>query len=200
MVDPHVNNPTSPKFHVRNLTRIKEELKGEIVLGMPAGNEVTSEILQELGSKVGVYDVFPEYFLLKDIECKKADINQGLRLSGNYADFVICQKGIEHFNDQPKVFTEYNRVLKIDDKVNKKIYYGHVFLIGMQKMRILARVSGFKLSEIIYMRTNKMALCLFPLYYPFIFYLSILAILKRCVTTKRSITKAKKSVPGTTED
>ena len=169
MVDPHVNNPTSPKFHVRNLTRIKEELKGEIVLGMPAGNEVTSEILQELGSKVGVYDVFPEYFLLKDIECKKADINQGLRLSGNYADFVICQKGIEHFNDQPKVFTEYNRVLKIDDKVNKKIYYGHIFLIGMQKMRILARVSGFKLSEIIYMRTNKMALCLFPLYYPFIF-------------------------------
>lgn len=169
MVDPHVNNPTSPKFHVRNLTRIKEELKGEIVLGMPAGNEVTSEILQELGSKVEVYDVFPEYFLLKDIECKKADINQGLRLSGNYADFVICQKGIEHFNDQPKVFTEYNRVLKIDDKVNKKIYYGHIFLIGMQKMRILARVSGFKLSEIIYMRTNKMALCLFPLYYPFIF-------------------------------
>jgi ubiquinone/menaquinone biosynthesis C-methylase UbiE len=212
MVDPHVNNPKSPKFYVKQfLTSIKEELRGKIALDMPAGNGVTSEILQELGARVEAYDLFPEYFLLKDIECKKADINQGLPVENNHADYVICQEGIEHFNDQLKMFSEFNRVLKtggkliittpsisnlaaklsyslfeseyyhklmppneIDsvwfgDKENKKIYYGHIFLIGMQKMRVLARVSGFKINRINFMRLNKAALFLFPFQYPLIF-------------------------------
>src|SRR5450755_235815 len=118
MVDPNVNNPKSPKFHVKEyLHRIKDELKGKIVLDMPAGNGVTSEILMELGSKVEAFDLFPEYFLVKGIECKKADINQGLPLPDNYADYVICQEGIEHFSDQLKAFTEYGRVLKMGGKL-----------------------------------------------------------------------------------
>jgi len=55
------------------------------------------------------------------------------------------------------------------DKKNKKIYYGHIFLIGMQKMRVIGRVSGFKISKINFMRINKTALFLFPFWYPFIF-------------------------------
>jgi len=212
MVDPQVNNPKSPKFAVRRyLTSIKEELRGKTVLDLPAGNGVTSEILLALGSKVEAFDLFPEYFLLKDIECKKADINQGIPVEDNHADFIICQEGIEHFSDQLKMFSEFNRVLKpggkliittpsisnlaaklsytlfeseyfhklmppneIDsvwfgDRKNKKIYYGHIFLIGMQKMRVIGRVSGFKISKINFMRINKTALFLFPFWYPFIF-------------------------------
>lgn len=215
MVDPHVNNPKSPKFHVkRYLVSIKDELKGKIVLDLPAGNGVTSEILHELGSKVEAYDLFPEYFLLKNMECKKADINEGLPLANDYADYVICQEGLEHFSDQLKAFSEFNRVLKVGgkliittpsysnlhaklsyalfeteyfhklmppneidsvwfgDKTNRKIYYGHIFLLGVQKMRVIARVSGFKISKIIFMRLNKTALFLFPFYYPFIFFSS----------------------------
>jgi SAM-dependent methyltransferase len=237
MVDPHVNNPKSPKFHVRKfLTSIKEELRGKIVLDMPAGNGVTSEILLELGSKVEAFDLFPEYFLLKDIECKKADINQGLPVENNHADFVICQEGIEHFNDQLKMFSEFNRVLKtggkliittpsisnlaarlsyslfeseyyhklmppneIDsvwfgDKTNKKIYYGHIFLIGMQKMRVLGAVSGFKISRIIFMRINKMALFLFPFQYPFIFLSSYYTYWKALRKNKSISPEAKKKV------
>jgi SAM-dependent methyltransferase len=212
MVDPHVNNPKSPKYAVKKyLTSIREELQGKIALDMPAGNGVTSEILLELGCKVEAFDLFPEYFLLKDIECKKADINAGLPVADNHADYVICQEGIEHFNDQLKMFSEFNRVLKtggkliittpsisnlaaklsyslfeseyyhklmppneIDsvwfgDRTNKKIYYGHIFLIGMQKMRVLGSVSGFKISKINFMRVNKMAMFLFPFQYPLIF-------------------------------
>jgi SAM-dependent methyltransferase len=212
MVDPQVNNPKSPKFAVkRYLNSIQEELRGKVVLDLPAGNGVTSEILLELGSLVEAYDLFPEYFLLKSIECKKADINLGLPIDNNHADFIICQEGIEHFNDQLKMFSEFNRVLKIGgklmittpsisnlaaklsftlfeseylhklmppneidsvwfgDKANKKIYYGHIFLIGIQKMRVIGRVSGFKISQINFMRINKTALALFPFWYPFIF-------------------------------
>ena len=212
MVDPQVNNPKSPKFAVKKyLTSIQEEIRGKIVLDIPAGNGVTSEILLELGSKVEAFDLFPEYFLLKNIECRKADINQGIPVENNHADFIICQEGIEHFNDQLRAFSEFNRVLKMGgkliittpsisnlaaklsytlfeseyfhklmppneidsvwfgDKTNKKIYYGHIFLIGLQKMRVIGRVSGFRISKINFMRLNKTALFLFPFWYPFIF-------------------------------
>jgi SAM-dependent methyltransferase len=237
MVDPNVNNPKSPKFHVKEyLHSIKDELRGKIVLDMPAGNGVTSEVLMELGSKVEAFDLFPEYFLVRGIECKKADINQGLPLPDNYADYVICQEGIEHFNDQLKAFTEYGRVLKMGgklivttpsysniaarisyvlfeteyfhklmppneidsvwfgDKTNKKIYYGHIFFLGMQKMRVLARVSGFKISKVIFMRINKTALFLFPFYYPFIFLSSYYTYFKAMRKNKSIDYEAKKKV------
>ncbi len=237
MVDPHVNNPKSPKYHVkRYLNSIKDDLKGKIVIDLPAGNGVTSEILQELGCRVEAYDLFPEYFLLKNMECKKADINEGLPLENNYADYIICQEGIEHFSDQLKAFNEFSRVLKpggkliittpsysnlaaklsyalfeteyfhklmppneIDsvwfgDKTNRKIYYGHIFLLGLQKMRVIARVSGFKISRIIFMRLNKTALFLFPFYYPFIFLSSYYSYFKAMKKNKTIDYEAKKSV------
>src|SRR5579864_5582373 len=105
MIDQHVNNPKSPKFHVKKYLReIREDLADKIVLDIPAGNGVTSEILLELGSKVEAFDLFPGNFLVKEIECKKADITKGLPIADNYADFVICQEGIEHFSDQVKAF------------------------------------------------------------------------------------------------
>jgi SAM-dependent methyltransferase len=237
MVDPQVNNPKSPKFAVKKyLTGIKEELKGKVVLDMPAGNGVTSEILLELGSRVEAFDLFPEYFLLKSIECRKADINQALPVENNHADFIICQEGIEHFNDQLKAFSEFNRVLKMGgkliittpsisnlaaklsyglfeseyfhklmppneidsvwfgDKANKKIYYGHIFLIGLQKMRVIGRVCGFKVSKINFMRINKTALFLFPFWYPFIFISSYYTYYKALGKNKLIDYKAKKNV------
>ena len=232
MIDPHVNNPKSPKFHVKKyLHEIKENLKDKIVLDIPAGNGVTSEILLELGSKVEAYDLFPENFLVKEIECKKADITKGLPIADHYADFVICQEGIEHFSDQVKAFLEFNRVLKkggkmiittpnysnlksrlsyllfeteyfhklmppneidsvwlVKDENKNDIYYGHIFLIGMQKMRVIAKLTGFKLSKINFMRVNKTSLFLLPLYYPFILFTSWFTywkLLKKCDPKER---------------
>lgn len=213
MVDPQINNPKSPKFHVKKfLFEIRDELKGKIVMDIPAGNGVTSEILQELGAKVEAYDLFPEYFLVKDLTCKKADIMQGLPVPDHHADYVICQEGIEHFSDQVKAFMEFNRVLKKGGKLiittpsysnlkarmsytlfeseyfhklmppneidsvwfgnnenSKEIYYGHIFLLGMQKMRVIGKVTGFRISKINFMRVNKTSLFLLPFNYPFIF-------------------------------
>jgi len=237
MVDPQVNNPKSPKFAVRKyLQSIQDELKGKLVIDMPAGNGVTSEILLNLGARVEAFDLFPEYFLVKDMVCKKADINAGLPVPDNYADYVICQEGIEHFNDQLKMFSEFNRVLKmagrliittpsisnlaaklsyslfeseyyhklmppneidsvwLGDKKNKKIYFGHIFLAGVQKMRVLARVSGFKISKINFMRLNKTALFLFPFQYPFIFLSSFYTYRKALSKNKSVDYEARKRV------
>jgi len=217
MIDNYVNNPKSPKFYVKKyLDSIKKELENKIVLDIPAGNGATTEILMENGAKVEPYDLFPEYFMLKNIECKRADIFDKIPVINNYADMVICQEGIEHFSDQLKTFKEFNRVLKanakllittpscsnlaskfsyllfesestklmppneIDDiwmsdkTLTNEIYHGHIFLIGLQKLRILGKLSGFKIQEIRYLRISKGSLLLFPLFYPIILISSLL--------------------------
>ena len=217
MIDNHINNPKSPKFYVKKyLDNQREELQNKIVLDIPAGNGATTEILLEIGAKVEPFDLFPEYFMLKGIECKRADIVEKIPVTDDYADMLICQEGIEHFSDQIKVFKEFNRVLKINGKllittpshsnlaskfnyllfesetnkqmppneiddiwmsdktITSKIYHGHIFLIGLQKLRIFAKLSGFKIKEIRYLRLSKGSLFLFPFFYPIIFISSYL--------------------------
>ncbi|MFA6949171.1 MAG: class I SAM-dependent methyltransferase [Lentimicrobiaceae bacterium] len=208
MTDKHINNPKSPKFYINKyLAGIKEDLRNKIVIDIPAGTGVTTEILLKHGARVEPFDLFPEYFTLKELKCKRADIMDKIPVSDNYADMLICQEGIEHFSDQLKVFKEFNRVIKANGKLllttpsysnlaskfsyllfesenNKlmppneiddiwmtdktltnEIYHGHIFLIGLQRLRMLAILSGFKIIEIKYMRLSKGSLFLFPFLY-----------------------------------
>lgn len=113
MLDAHVNNVKSPKFHVRRfLEGTRAAIRGKVAIDVPAGNGATSEILLALGANVEAFDLFPQYFMLKSIECKRADVMTGIPVADRHADWVICQEGIEHFSDQLKVFKEFNRILK----------------------------------------------------------------------------------------
>jgi len=211
MIDPYVNNPKSQKYYVRRyFESIKNDLKGKKVIDIPAGNGVTTEILMEAGADVEPYDLFPEYFLLKNIECKRADIADRIPVPDGHADWLTCQDGVEHFSDQLHAFKEFSRVLKkngklllttpsysslsakinyllfesenhkqmppneIDDiwmddrSVSQTLYHGHIFLIGLQRLRILAKLSGFRINEVRYMRLSKGSLALFPFFFPFI--------------------------------
>ncbi len=217
MIDNNINNPKSVKFYVRRyLESIKNSLQNKIIIDVPAGNGVTSELLLNYGAKVESFDLFPEYFMLSTIECKQANILNKIPVADSYADMLICQEGIEHFSDQLKGLKEFNRVLKqngellittpsysnlaakysyllfesetvkqmppneIDDvwmsdkTVSNEIYHGHIFLIGLQKLRVLAKLSGFKIKEIKYVRLSKGSLLLFPFFYPIIFLSSYL--------------------------
>ncbi len=50
-----------------------------------------------------------------------------------------------------------------------EIYYGHIFLIGIQKLRVLAKLSGFKIRKIHFTRAKPTSIILLPLFYPFIY-------------------------------
>ncbi|MCX6283180.1 MAG: class I SAM-dependent methyltransferase [Bacteroidetes bacterium] len=211
MIDQHILNPKSQKYYVKQyLDGIRNELRGKKVIDIPAGNGATSEILLEAGAEVEPFDLFPEYFLLKGLECKRADITDHIPVPDEHADWVTCQEGIEHFSDQLRAFKEINRVLKqggrlllttpsysnlsaklsyllfesethkqmppneIDDiwmadsSLSKELYHGHIFMIGLQKLRVLAKLSGFRIAGIKYMRLSKGSLVLFPFFYPLI--------------------------------
>ncbi|MDQ7003567.1 MAG: class I SAM-dependent methyltransferase [Ghiorsea sp.] len=217
----YTTNPKDIKFHVANyLGAIQSTLKGKTVIDVPAGSGVTSQLLLDLGAKVLAFDLFPEYFKLKDISCERADVTQGIPTDNAIADMLICQEGIEHFSDQLQVFKEFNRVLKVggdlvittpsysnlaakfsymmfesetnsqmppneindiwmeDQSVSSEIYHGHIFLIGLQKLRILGRLAGFKVKEIRYVRLSRGSLLLFPVFYPLIVLRSLLTYYK----------------------
>ena len=191
---------------------IKDDLKGKVVLDLAAGSGVTSEILLELGAKVEAFDLFPEYFMLKEIPCTRADILDKIPVPDAYADYIICQEGVEHFSDQFKAYKEFNRILKPGGKflmttpsysnlkakmsyllfecedlnklmppneidsvwmaeksLNDEIYYGHIFLTGIQKLRVIGKLTGFKIDKVVFNRVNKTSVALMFLFYPFIF-------------------------------
>jgi len=226
MIDNHVNISKSPKFHVKKyLLKNRQKFFGKIVLDIPAGNGVTTEILVEMGCKVYPFDLFPEYFRLEGLTCERANLLDKIPVNDSFADFIICQEGIEHMTDQMKVLKEFNRILKkegelilttpsysnlkakisyllfeteyfnklmppnelqsiwfADKNISDEIYYGHIFLAGIQKLRVLAKLAGFKIEKINFMRINKTSLILFPLFYPLICLSSFL-------TYKKSIRK-----------
>ena len=68
--------------------------------------------------------------------------------------------------------------------VTDEVYYGHIFLIGFQKLRVLARLAGFKVKEVHKTKTKSTSAFLLPFYYPFI-------LLSNRITYKRNMRKNK---------
>ncbi len=222
------DNPKSIKYHVKIfLYKNAEKFNGKIIVDFPAGNGVTSRILKEIGANPVPLDLFPEYFEVKDIECNRANIKEGLPLKDNFADALICQEGIEHFSDQFNALKEFNRILKQDglllittpnysniraklsyllseserfnsmmppneldsiwmskQDITSEIYFGHIFLIGIQKLRVLAKLSGFTIEKYHLTRIKPTSLILLPLFYPFI-------LLSNWITYKKNMKKNK---------
>jgi SAM-dependent methyltransferase len=224
MIDAHVNNKKSPKYHVKKyLERIAPQIKGKTAIDVPAGNGVTSEILLNLGAKVKAFDLFPEYFQLETVSCERADIMERIPVDDESADFLVCQEGMEHFSDQLRAFKEFNRVLRkggrlmittpsrsnlakkmsyllfesetnsqmppneIDDiwmpknstvQGSSDIYLGHVFLVGLQNLRMFGKLTGFRIIEIPYTRLSHGSL-IFLLFYPIIVVSSYLRYFKQ---------------------
>ena len=208
----YTENPRSIKYHVKKyLTKHKLRFTGKKVIDFPAGNGITTNILQHIGADPIPYDLFPEYFKVDSLKCLQANISEGIPEESKSADFVLCQEGIEHFSDQLGSFKEFNRILKkgggliittpnysnlraklsyllseserfnsiiapneldsiwmSDKKLTNEIYYGHIFLIGVLKLRCFAKLSGFKIKHIQFTRLKPTSVLLMFLFYPFI--------------------------------
>jgi 2-polyprenyl-3-methyl-5-hydroxy-6-metoxy-1,4-benzoquinol methylase len=205
------------KIFIKSLLIAKRnELENKVVLDIPAGSGYSSAILKSINAKVEAYDLFPDFFKVDGMICRVADLSKELPVKSYYADFILCQEGIEHLADQFSLFREFNRILKknghllittpnesklrsklsyflsesehfykvmppneIDSiwfsnrEENGSIYFGHIFMIGIQKLRVLAKLSGFKIKKIHHFRINYTSLFLLLFTYPFILIVSI---------------------------
>ena len=223
---------TGIKVFVENvLLSRKEQLKNKIIIDIPAGSGHSSNILNKLGVKVEPFDLFPDFFKVTGLECKQADLSKNLPVIDSYADYVLCQEGIEHLPKQLFMFREFNRILKkngtlflttpnnsqlrskisyllseseyfykimppnemesiwfTNDTAGNDMYFGHIFLTGIQKLRILARITGFKIKKVHHTRMNHTSLVLLLLFYPLILIVNLLAYVRAIYKHKRSKT------------
>ncbi|MBN2411771.1 class I SAM-dependent methyltransferase [candidate division KSB1 bacterium] len=223
------------KVFVERALLKRTELNGKIVIDIPAGSGHSTRILQRMGAKVESYDLFPEFFNVGDITCNKVDLSRKQPKQSQYADYVLCQEGIEHVSDQLFMLQELNRILKkggilflttpnhsklrskfsyllseseysykimppnemdsiwfSDNKVSDNIYFGHIFLIGIQKLRVLARLAGFRIKKIHHLRVNRTSFFLLLLFYPLIFFVNLFAYI-RAINSKKGINRKEKT-------
>lgn len=234
------DNPKSNKFYVKRYLIANRELyKGKKIVDFPAGNGVTSRILKEIDAIPIPMDLFPEYFEIEGLNCKRANIREGLPIERKSVDALICQEGIEHFSDQYEALKEFNRVLKnkgtllittpnysniraklsyflseserfnstmppneLDSiwmskqEITNEIYFGHIFLIGIQKLRLLATLSGFKIKKYHFTRIKSTSLILFPLFYPLILISNWISYKKNLRKNNDYDTKTKQEIYG----
>jgi SAM-dependent methyltransferase len=64
---------------------------------------------------------------------------------------------------------ELDDIWMADRSISNEIYHGHIFLIGLQKLRVLALLAGFKIVENHYTRLSKGSLVLLIFLYPMIY-------------------------------
>lgn len=209
----HEDNPKSIKYYVKRWILSKGSWwENKVVIDFPAGNGVTTKLLDDAKANVVPMDLFPEYYQLSQPECVRANIREGLPIEDALADCLVCQEGIEHFSDQFSALQEFNRTLKMggtllittpnysnlrarmsyllmeserfndimppneldsiwmtNKDLSSEIYFGHIFLIGIQKLRVLAKLSGFRIEKVHFTRAKSTSVLLFPFLYPFIY-------------------------------
>ena len=89
----------------------------------------------------------------------------------NYSNL---QSRLSHFLFETEYFpkmmpaNEADSVWMAASSRSNQIYLGHIFLIGIQRLRLLAKLSGFKIKRIIFTYPKTTSLMLLPFAYPFI--------------------------------
>ena len=68
--------------------------------------------------------------------------------------------------------------------ITNEIYFGHIFLIGIQKLRVLAKLTGFRIKKCHSSKAKSTSLLLLPIFYPFI-------VLSNWITYRKNLRKNK---------
>lgn len=201
---------------VRKYIHSLGDLTGKRALDCPAGDGRASYLLKSAGAEVTSADLYPEFFKLEGSDCQFVDLAEPLPYDDNTFDFVICQEGIEHMQDQLGCFQEFHRVLKpggqmllttpslshirarlsqalvesdywkrqapseldsiwFSNKKDNRMYFGHIFLLNLQKLRTLSVLSGFQIRKILPSEIGSTSLFLAPFIGPFIFLSNLFA-------------------------
>ena len=88
---------------------------------------------------------------------------------------------------------ELDDIWMSNKELSDGIYYGHIFLIGIQKLRTLAKLSGFSIRSVERTKIKTTALILLPILYPFIFLSSTISYYKTLKKNKATMTASRKS-------
>lgn len=63
---------------------------------------------------------------------------------------------------------ELDSIWMAQKEITNEIYFGHIFLVGIQKLRVLAKLTGFRIKKCHFTRAKSTSVLLLPVFYPFI--------------------------------
>ena len=93
------------------------DLSGRTAIDIPSGEGRASYMFAKRGAQVRAFDLYPEFTKVEGVKGEYADLNDGVPVEDGYADYLICQEGIEHMPDKVAIFREFNRALKKGGKL-----------------------------------------------------------------------------------
>jgi SAM-dependent methyltransferase len=111
---PHTGRAPSPlaqpEIHT-TVARILGPLPRGRLLDVPAGEGALSARLREAGFQVQACDLYPEMFLLPDIEVRQGDLSGALPYGNAEFQYLTCLEGLEHIENPHQAIREFARVL-----------------------------------------------------------------------------------------
>jgi SAM-dependent methyltransferase len=150
-------------FQIKGLTCQRADIRS----GIPVADEYADAVVCQEGIEhfSDQYQAFVEF--------NRVLKNEGLLLmtTPNYStlrskiSYLLSES--ERYNRHMPP-NEFDSVWMADPEISDEVYFGHIFLSGIQKLRVLSRVTGFRINNIYVADYKLSSLIYFPFLYPFI--------------------------------
>jgi SAM-dependent methyltransferase len=81
------------------------------LLDVPAGEGALSARLSEAGFHVQACDLYPEIFMLRNIDVRRGDLSATLPYADGEFQYITCLEGLEHIENPHQAIREFARLL-----------------------------------------------------------------------------------------
>ena len=99
-----------PEIH-ETVARILDPLPRGKLLDVPSGEGALSARLSEAGFQVQACDLYPEIFILPDVEVRHGDLSGTLPYADAEFQYITCLEGLEHIENPHQAIREFARLL-----------------------------------------------------------------------------------------
>jgi SAM-dependent methyltransferase len=132
------------------------------------------------------------------------EFNRVLKINGNLIittpNYSNLRARLSYFLSESERFhsimppNEIDSIWMNNQESSSEIYFGHVFLIGIQKLRVLAKLAGFKIKHIQFTRLKTTSLFIFIFIYPFILLSNLFTYIKNVNKNKGYVSSYQKNI------
>ncbi|MCC6816025.1 MAG: methyltransferase domain-containing protein [Saprospiraceae bacterium] len=178
-------------FEVENLECIRANIKE----GLPVMNKSADTLI----CQEGIEHFSDQFEALKEF-------NRVLKFNGtllittpNYSNihaklsYLLSES--ERYNSTMAP-NELDSIWLLKPEITNEIYFGHIFLTGIQKLRVLAKLNGFRIEKLHPTRIKYTSVVLLFFFYPFIFLFNWISYRKNLTRNEDFDMKTKKEVYG----
>ncbi len=100
-----------PEIH-ETVARILDPLPRGPLLDVPAGEGALSQRLATEGFRVQACDLYPEIFMLPEMEVRRGDLSGNLPYANAEFQYITCLEGLEHIENPHQAIREFARLLQ----------------------------------------------------------------------------------------